>query len=218
MCGRYVSKIDAAIERYFEVKKPNFDFASYNVAPRMDVPVVRQAEEGERELVLMRWGLIPFWAKDKRIGYKMINARSETVDSKPGFRQPYKRHRCLIPANGFYEWQKRRGGKVPYYIHPKDGSMMGFAGLWDIWRNPEGERIESCTIITTVANELLKPLHDRMPLIIAPEAYGRWLAGNVDEASAVMRISPSVQLEAYPVSTCVNKPENDDPRCIERVA
>lgn len=218
MCGRYVSKIDAAIERYFQVKKPRFAFASYNVAPSKDVPVVRQAEGGERELVLMRWGLIPFWAKDKRIGYKMINARSETVDTKPAFRQPFNRHRCLIPANGFYEWQKRRGGKVPYYIHPRDGSMMGFAGLWDIWKNPEGECIESCTIITTVANELVKPLHDRMPLIISPDAYGCWLTGNVDEASEVISTSPSVPLEAYPVSTLVNKPENDDPSCIERVA
>jgi putative SOS response-associated peptidase YedK len=148
----------------------------------------------------------------------MINARAETVESKPAFRQPFKWHRCLIPANGFYEWQKRRGGKVPYYIHPKDGSMMGFAGLWDIWVNPEGERIESCTIITTVANELVKPLHDRMPLIIAPDAYGHWLTGNVDQASEVLGSSPSVQLEAYPASTRVNKPQNDDPGCIERVA
>jgi putative SOS response-associated peptidase YedK len=218
VCGRYVSKIDAAIERYFEVKKPNFAFSSYNVAPSMDVPVVRQAEGGGRELVVMRWGLIPFWAKDKRIGYKMINARSETVDTKPAFRQPFKRHRCLIPANGFYEWQKRRGGKVPYYIHPRDGSMMGFAGLWDTWRNSGGERVESCTIITTVANELVKPLHDRMPLIIAPNAYGVWLTGNVDQASEAMRTSPSVHSESYPVSTRVNKPENDDARCIERVA
>jgi putative SOS response-associated peptidase YedK len=218
MCGRYVSKLDAAIERYFEVKKPWFAFSSYNVAPSKDVPVVRQAEGGERELVLMRWGLIPYWAKDKRIGYKMINARSETLDIKPAFRQPFKRHRCLIPANGFYEWQKRRGGKVPYYIQPRDGSMMGFAGLWDIWKNPGGERVESCTIITTVANELVKPLHDRMPLIISPDAYGCWLTGNVDEASEVISTSASVPLEAYPVSTLVNKPENDDPRCIERVA
>jgi putative SOS response-associated peptidase YedK len=148
----------------------------------------------------------------------MINAGSETVDSKPAFRQPFKRHGCLIPANGFYEWQERRGGKVPHYIHPKDGSMMGFAGLWDIWVNPEGERVESCTIITTVANELVKPLHDRMPLIIAPDDYGRWLTGNVDEASEVISTSPSVLLEAYPVSSFVNKPENDDASCIERVA
>ena len=218
MCGRYVSKIDADLERHFNVTKVPFDFSSYNVAPGRDVPVVRQAEIGQRELVLMRWGLIPHWAKEERIGYKMINARVETVASKPAFRQPFKRHRCLIPANGFYEWRKTQSGKTPYYIHPRDGSIIGFAGLWDIWTNPEGEPIESCTIITTAANELIKPLHDRMPLIITPDDYGVWLTGNVDGASDVVRMSSSVPLQAYPVSTRVNKPANDDPGCIERVA
>ena len=218
MCGRYVSKIDADLERHFNLTKVPFDFSSYNVAPGRNVPVVRQAESGERELVLMRWGLIPHWAKEERIGYKMINARAETVASKPAFRQPFKRHRCLIPANGFYEWRKTQSGKVPYYIHPRDDSVMGFAGLWDIWTNPEGERIESCTIITTAANEVIKPLHDRMPLIITPHDYGVWLTGNVDGASGVLGMSSSVQLEVYRVSTRVNKTANDDPGCIERVA
>ncbi|MGB5297882.1 MAG: SOS response-associated peptidase [Thiogranum sp.] len=218
MCGRYVSKIDADVERHFSLTKVPFEFSSYNVAPGTNVPVVRGAETGERELVLMRWGLIPHWAKEERIGYKMINARAETVASKPAFRQPFKRHRCLIPANGFYEWPKTQSGKVPYFIHPRDQSVMGFAGLWDIWVNPAGERIGSCTIITTAANEVIQPLHDRMPLIITPDDYGVWLTGNVDGVSEVMRIFPSVQLEAYPVSTRVNKPENDDPSCIVRVA
>jgi len=180
--------------------------------------VVRQSDGGERELVLMRWGLIPHWAKEERIGYKMINARAETVDSKPAFRQPFKRHRCLIPANGFYEWRKTQSGKIPYYIHLRDEPVMGFAGLSDIWNNPEGERIESCTIITTAANAVIKPLHDRMPLIIAPDDYGVWLTGNVDGASEVLGMPSPVQLEAYPVSTRVNKPQNDDESCIERVA
>ena len=218
MCGRYVSKIDADVERHFNLTKVPLDFASYNVAPGTNVPVVRQSESSERELVLMRWGLIPHWAKEEGIGYKLINARAETVDSKPAFRQPFKRHRCLIPANGFYEWRKTQSGEVPYYTHRMDDSVIGFAGLWDIWTNPEGDRIESYTIITTAANELIKPLHDRMPLIIAPDDYGVWLVGNVNEASEVLGLSSPVQLEAYPVSTRVNKPANDDPDCIERVA
>jgi len=218
MCGRFVSKVDADLERHFNLQKVSFDFSSYNVAPGRNVPVVRKDESGGRELVLMRWGLIPHWAKEERIGYKMINARAETVASKPAFRQPFKRHRCLIPANGFYEWRKTQSGKTPYYIRLKNDPVMGFAGLWDIWTNPEGERIESCTIITTAANEVIRPLHDRMPLIIRPDAYGVWLTGNVDGASDVVGMPSSVQLETYPVSTRVNKPVNDDPRCIERVA
>jgi len=218
MCGRYVSKIDADVERHFSLTKVSFDFSSYNVAPGRTVPVVRQAETGGRELVLMRWGLIPHWAKEERIGYKMINARGETVASKPAFRQPFKRHRCLIPANGFYEWRTTPSGKIPHYIRSKDDSVMGFAGLWDIWSNPDGERIESCTIITTAANEVIEPLHDRMPLIIPPDDYTVWLKGNVNEASGVIGMLSSAQLEVYPVSARMNKPENDDPRCIERVA
>lgn len=218
MCGRYVSKIDADVERHFNLTKVSFDFSSYNVAPGRNVPVVRGAESGERELVLMRWGLIPHWAKEERIGYKMINARAETAASKPAFRQPFKRHRCLIPANGFYEWRKTQSGKMPYYIRLKDESVMGFAGLWDIWEKPGGERIESCTIITTAANAVIQPLHDRMPLIVAPEDYGVWLTVNIDGASDVLGVPSSAQLEAYPVSTRVNKPANDDPGCIERVA
>jgi len=218
MCGRYVSKIDADLERHFSLTKVPFDFSSYNVAPGRNVPVIRQAEVGERELVLMRWGLIPHWAKEERIGYKMINARAETVGSKPAFRQPFKRRRCLIPANGFYEWRKSQSGKTPYYIHPRDDSVMGLAGLWDIWTNPEGDRIESCTIITTAANATIQALHDRMPLIVSPDAYDVWLTANVDGAIDVVAMSSSAQLVAYPVSTRVNKPANDDPSCIERVA
>jgi putative SOS response-associated peptidase YedK len=218
MCGRYVSKIDAALERHFNLTKVPFDFSSYNVAPGTNVPVVRQSDSGGRELVLMRWGLIPHWAKEERIGYKMINARAETAASKPAFRQPFKRHRCLIPANGFYEWRKTQSGKTPYYIRLKNDPVMGFAGLWDIWTNPEGERIESCTIITTAANEVIQPLHDRMPLIIAPDDYGVWLTTNVDGVLEVMGMPSSAQLESYPVSTRVNKPGNDDPGCTERLA
>ena len=218
MCGRYVSKIDADVERHFNLSKVAFDFSSYNVAPGRDVPVVRQGEGGERELVLMRWGLIPHWAKEERIGYKMINARAETVASKPAYRQPFRRRRCLIPANGFYEWQKSESGKIPYYIHREDDTVMGFAGLWDSWTNPAGERIESCTIVTTAANTLIQRLHDRMPLIISPDDYTVWLTAESSGASELLVKPVSLRLETYAVSTRVNKPQNDDSACIERVA
>lgn len=217
MCGRYVSKIDADVERQFNLTKIPFDFCSYNVAPSRQVPVVRQSDSGQRELVLMRWGLIPHWAKEERIGYKMINVRAETVDSKPAFRRAFKRHRCLIPANGFYEWRKTPSGKIPYYIRLKDHSLMGFAGLWDIWLNPEGKRIESCTIITTMANAIIAPLHDRMPFIVSADSYALFLLGDVKEAAELIHSSPAIELEAYPVSTRVNKPQNDDPSCLEEV-
>ncbi len=218
MCGRYVSKIDADVERHFNFTKVPFHFSSYNVAPGRDVPVVRQGESGERELVLMRWGLIPHWAKEERIGYKMINARAETVASKPAYRQPFKRSRCLIPANGFYEWQKTGSGKMPYYIHGEDDTILGFAGLWDSWTNPAGEDIESCTIVTTAANTLIQRLHDRMPLIIAPDDYVAWLTAESSGASELLAKPVSIPLEAYAVSSRVNKPQNDDPGCIQRVA
>ena len=218
MCGRYVSKIDADVERHFNLTKVAFEFSSYNVAPGRRVPVLRQGEGGDRELVLMRWGLVPHWAKEERIGYKMINARAETVASKPAYRQPFKRRRCLIPANGFYEWHKVGADKTPYFIHLKTDSIMGFAGLWDIWMNPAGERIESCTIVTTAANAVIQPLHDRMPLIVAPADYPTWLAGDAAAASELMSTPSSLQLDAYPVSKRVNKPQNDDPACIDRVA
>jgi putative SOS response-associated peptidase YedK len=148
----------------------------------------------------------------------LMTGKDYRLPSKPAFRQPFKRRRCLVPANGFYEWRKTPSGKTPYYIRLKDDSVMGFAGLWDVWSSPGGERIASCTIVTTAANALIKPLHDRMPLIISPQAYEPWLAGTVNEASDVVSLSSALELEAYPVSTRVNKPENDDPGCIERVA
>lgn len=215
MCGRYVSRIEAALEREWELRRPPPPFTSYNVAPSIDVPVVRLNAEGERECILMRWGLIPCWAKDAKIGYKMINARAETVATKPAFREPFKRRRCLIPANGFYEWHKTGSVKQPYYIRPKDGSMMALAGVWDAWKNPQAERIHSCAIIVTDANERVAPLHERMPVIIARDAFDSWLSGTPQDAAALLMPYPAGEIEAFAVSTYVNKPKNDGLRCIE---
>ena len=218
MCGRFVSKIDAALERAWKLNAPPPDFTSYNVAPGTDIPAVRLDRAGEREPLLMRWGLIPFWAKELRIGYKMINARAETVTTKPAFKHAYQRRRCLIPAAGFYEWQKAPSGKVPHYIHRRDGETMAFAGLWERWRNPETDgTVESCTIVTTAANDVLAPLHDRMPVILERGDFGLWLEPGAGDARPLLRPCPDEWLDAYPVSTYVNKPEHDDPRCIERL-
>ena len=218
MCGRFVSRVEAALEREWELKRPPPPFASFNVAPSMDIPVVRLDREGHREVILMRWGLIPYWAKDERIGHRMINARAETAPTKPAFRMPFRRQRCLIPAQGFYEWRKTAQGKTPYYIRLRDGSTMAFAGLWDGWKSPDGGGLRSCTIITTAANEFVAPLHDRMPVIVPRDSFHTWLTGDAEAAQQLLLPYGASELEAYPVSRFVNKPENDDPRCIEPVA
>ena len=215
MCGRFVSRIEAALERDWALNRPPPPFASFNVAPSMEVPVVRLDRAGGREAVLMRWGLIPRWAKDQRIGYRLINARAETLSAKPAFRLPFQQQRCLIPAQGFYEWRRTAHGKVPYYIHPTDESMLAFAGLWDGWQSPDGQRLRSCTIITTAATRRLAPLHDRMPAIVSRDAFETWLTGGVGAAQQLLRPCTTIELDAYPVSPFVNKPGHDTPRCVE---
>ena len=218
MCGRFVSRIEAALEREWELKCPAPEFSSYNVAPGADIPVVRPAEEGGREIVLMRWGLIPYWAEDARMAYKTIIARAESIFEKPTFREAFKRHRCLIPANGFYEWQKTSAGKVPYYVYFSNRSMMAIAGIWDVWQSPEGERIESCAIITTPANKLVERIHNRMPVIIARGAFDVWLTGSTEDVAPLMMPYRAGEMAAHPVSPYVNKTENDDPQCIEPIS
>jgi len=166
------------------------------------VPAIRQAEAG-REAVLLRWGLIPYWAKDEKFGYHTINARAETVDRKPAFRSAFKRRRCLIPATGFYEWKKLNRHKQPYHIRVKDRELFAFAGLWEHWRSPEGKAIESCTIIVTDANEVLKSIHDRMPVILDPGDYDTWLDPDnrdVDRLRSLLRPYPPNRMEFWPVS------------------
>jgi putative SOS response-associated peptidase YedK len=221
MCGRYTlaAPVETLAEE-FGVPGPLPEVPpSYNVAPTQEVAAVL-VDGGERHLEMLRWGLIPSWADDPQIGSRMINARSETVAEKPSFRGAFRKRRCLIPADGFYEWQHTGNGKQPYYVRAKDGSPFAFAGLWESWGRG-GEEIRSCTILTTEANEIVGEVHHRMPVIVAPENYEVWLDPDVrDTEWLTPLLTPYLadEMEAYPVSRFVNSPSNDDKRCVEPVA
>jgi putative SOS response-associated peptidase YedK len=189
------------------------------VAPTQEVATVVEGGEGRR-LEMSRWGLIPAWADDPGIGARMINARSETVAEKPSFKKAFKQRRCLIPADGFYEWRKENGGKQPYYIRTQSGRPFAFAGLWESWSR-NGEGIQSCTILTTGANDFLQEIHHRMPVILPPEVYDLWLDPGIREPDQLLPLLaqyPGEDMEAYPVSRRVNSPSNNEPGCIERAA
>ena len=194
---------------------------NYNVAPTQEVPaVVAGNGGGDRRLEMLRWGLIPSWADDPGIGARMINARSETVAEKPSFRRAFKERRCLIPADGFYEWQKTNGGKQPHYIRMKNGRPFAFAGLWESWKG-DGNEIRSCTILTTNPNDIAGEIHNRMPVILPPEGYEVWLDPDVRETDQLLSLLapyPPSDMEAYPVSRRVNSPSNNEPSCVESVA
>ena len=194
---------------------------NYNVAPTQEVPaVVAGNGGGDRRLEMLRWGLIPSWADDPGIGARMINARSETVAEKPSFRRAFKERRCLIPADGFYEWQKTNGGKQPHYIRMKNGRPFAFAGLWESWKG-DGNEIRSCTILTTNPNDIAGEIHNRMPVILPPEGYEVWLYPDVRETDQLLSLLapyPPSDMEAYPVSRRVNSPSNNEPSCVESVA
>jgi len=216
MCGRYMmtSPVDAMRQLLMFDERPNLP-PRYNVAPSQDIPIVRlNKERTGRELALVRWGLIPYWADDPKIGYKLINARAESVATKPAFRVAFRQRRCLVPANGFFEWEKRGRTKQPWLIRAKGGVLMAFAGLWEVWRDPEGEPVHSCAIVTGEPNEVAGRFHDRMPVILAPDAYERWLRAEPEEARTLLEPCPDEWLEAYPVSTRVNSPDHDDPEVI----
>ncbi len=220
MCGRYtlISAPEAirALFRYAE--QPNFP-PRYNIAPAQPIAVVRLVE-GKRQFVLVRWGLLPSWVKDPRSFALLINARGETVQDKPAFRAAMRRRRCLVPADGFYEWKQAGGGKQPYYIRPAAGGPMAFAGLWETWTGPNGEEMETAAIVTTTANRQLAPIHDRMPVIVPPEAFDFWLdCAKVDAETAAALIAPAREglLEVYPVSTAVNRTAHDALALIEPV-
>ena len=189
----------------------------YNIAPAQDVLVLVQ--NGERRLEKFRWGLVPHWSKGPSPRYSMINARAETVAEKPSYRVPFERRRCLVLADGFYEWQRVGDAKVPMYIRLKSGRPFGMAGLWDLWVPAEGgEPLRSCTIITTTPNKLLKPIHDRMPVILPENAVDPWLTlegPKKEKLLALLKPYPESDLEAYSVSRYVNSPSNDSPRCIQ---
>jgi putative SOS response-associated peptidase YedK len=182
---------------------------------------VRVAAAGQpREIAMLHWGLIPFWAKDTKIGARLINARSETAAEKPSFRAAFQRRRCLVIADGFYEWQKQNGTKQPFFIHLRDQRPFAFAGLWERWQGPDADMIESCTLLTTEPNDLLRLVHNRMPVILHPDDYTLWLdpeVGQRDLLQPLLRPFPAQEMGAYPVSRFVNSPDNDTPKCIEPV-
>jgi len=220
MCGRFtLTDPDADLAVQFDLPEIPDMKPRYNIAPSQPVAAVRVPSEGAaREMVLLQWGLIPFWAKDPAIGNRMINARSETAAEKPAFRAAFKRRRCLVVADGFYEWQKRNGGKQPFFVYLRDRQPFGFAGLWEHWEGEDGSVIESCTLLTTQPNELLRSVHNRMPVILQPEDYSLWLDPEVEDAAQLQPLLQPYAAEmmgAHPVSLFVNKPQNDDPRCIE---
>ena len=207
------NKAVRALFRYFG--QPNFP-PRYNVAPTQPVPIVRMAE-GKREFALVRWGLIPPWVKDPRAFSLLINARGESVNEKPAFRNAMKRRRCLFPADGFYEWKREGGRKRPYFVRLKSGAPMAFAGLWESWMGPNGEEMETAAIVTTAASRSIAHIHDRMPVIVAPDAFDFWLDPNVDGemAAAVIAPAPDESLEAYEVSSAVNRTANDSAVLLE---
>ena len=222
MCARYsiTTPTEGLRQLFLFEEMPNLA-PRYNVAPTQEVPAVRREDDGKRHLRMLRWGLIPFWAKDRKVGHKMINARAESVAEKPAFRAAFKARRCLIPTDGFYEWTSGPKGKQPHRIVLADRGPFALAGLWERWRDKEeGETVESCTVIVTAANDLLQPIHDRMPVILSPEDHETWLDPEADRDSlkALLRSYPSAAMATYEVSQIVNKPANDEPACIEPLA
>ena len=226
MCGRArlssdVSEIKLVFSIPPERPPPNFA-ASWNVAPTDSLPVVRyDARAGERSLDVMRWGLVPFWAKDIKVGFSNINARAEGIDTRPAFREAFQRRRCLVPLDNFYEWKKLGKDRQPYAVALADRRLMAMAGLWESWRSPAGERLRSFAIVTTAANELLAPVHDRMPVILGPENWPLWLGeapANPARLKALLVPYPADDMVIWPVDRRVGNVKNNDPSLIEPIA
>ncbi len=223
MCGRYrLSRRAEILASYFYAEYEGMDWeARYNIAPTQTVPVIRQdAREPVRRASLMRWGFVPNWAKDVTVGASMINARSETAAEKPVFKELLQRRRCLIPADAFYEWKKTGKSKQPYCFEMMQGEPFAFAGLWDSWRTPEGNALETCTILTTAPNQLLADVHDRMPVILPATSYDPWLDPRYRDVAAtteVLKPYDAGLMRRYAVSAWVNNVANDDPQCSEPV-
>jgi putative SOS response-associated peptidase YedK len=219
MCGRYrLSRRKQLVEEYFDTADWQDDWSPrYNIAPTQPVPVIRQhPKEPVRQLALMRWGLIPSWAHDPSAAAKMINARSETAATKPAFRDPLKFRRCLIPADAFYEWQRTAKSKQPFCFEVNGGELFAFAGLWDRWKDPSGQWVKSCSILTTTPNTVTSAVHDRMPVILDPNDYDLWLDPGMNDggtASELLKPYDTRLMRCYPVSTRINHVANDDEEC-----
>lgn len=220
MCGRFsLGGSAATLASHFNVQESLAWSPRYNLTPTQEILTVVQPARAARQIRRMRWGLIPAWAKDPGIGNQLINARAETVATKPAFRIPLRDRRCLILTDGFYEWSSQGGRKQPWFIRMRDASPFAFAGLWDRWAPPDGREVESCTIITTTPNDLIRPFHHRMPVILSPENYDHWLdvgRHDVNRILPLLKPYPSESMTAYPVSTLVNNPSNDSPACQAR--
>lgn len=211
MCGRYSFEPGKNFDERFQIEHRQEPLLpGYNVAPGATMPVV--VRNSPNRVEVMQWGLIPFWANDPKMRYKTINARAETVATTPAFREAFKRRRCLVPASGFYEWQNTARGKIPYFIHLNDTELFAFAGLYDVWKDDAGQELRTYTIITTTPNELLQPIHNRMPVILHPEDEARWIdPATQDPASlhALLKPFPAELMAAHTVSRAVNTPAND---------
>lgn len=223
MCGRYTLRVTGErVAEHFDL--PPAETAGleprYNVAPSQEVPAVGPREEGGRGLAAFRWGLVPRWAGEPSDLPDLINARSETVHEKPSFRDSFARRRCLLPADGFYEWKKGGGGSRPHFVRRRDDGLFAFAGLWDRWEGEDGGVVLSCTVLTTDPSDAVRPLHDRMPVIVETDDYDLWLDRTVRERGPleeVMRPYDGDRLVHHPVSRRVNSPANDGPACVEPV-
>jgi putative SOS response-associated peptidase YedK len=220
MCGRYAFFSPAeAVRRVFELDESPSLEPRYNVAPTQDVATVRAGEEGRRSFAMLHWGLVPKWAKERAIGNRMINARGETLDEKPAFRDAFRKRRCLVLADGWYEWQAAAGGKQPWFVRRRDAQPLAFAGLWERWKDPaDGSTLESCTIVTTGASESIRKIHERMPVVLDAADWDRWLDTAFSDtgklAELLVPFDPKA-LEAWPVGREVNTPKNEGPGLIE---
>ena len=218
MCGRFTSFLSPEIlENTFGVQAPPDISPRYNIAPTQQVWIIREAATGGRHLSSVRWGLVPHWAKDLSIGSRMINARCETVHEKPAFRQAIHSRRCIVPASGFFEWAATPTGKIPHYVTMRDGSPLAFAGIWESWKTAEGESLETFAILTTAANSLMAPIHDRIPVILHLTEYELWLDRSVNNPQKLQRLYqpyPAELLQEWEVSTVVNNASHETPETI----
>lgn len=222
MCGRFTLKTTAqTIKEMFLIEQGLHYDPSFNIAPSQPIVTIRYSPKSNtRAMSWMKWGLVPTWAKDPSLGHKMINARAETLAEKPSYKGPFKYKRCLIPTDGFYEWKKCGEGvaKRPYFIKRRDNKPFAMAGLWDYWGGADGSELETCTIITTSANELMQPIHNRMPVILKEEEFATWLDPRIQKPILLenyLKPFPSEELELYPVTTFVNSPSNNSEECLK---
>ncbi len=220
MCGRFALVVSRdELEKIFGLRMDEEFNPRYNIAPSQIVPVITYLEKDQKKkMSCMKWGLVPSWAKDPTIGDRMINARSETIQEKPAFRSAFQRRRALIPASGFFEWKREGNTKIPYFIGMKDMRIFAFGGLWERWIH-DNNFLETFTILTTEANELVRPIHDRMPVIISENLYDIWLLPGTDISRVISLLSPypDQEMQIYPISKLVNNPQNDSPEILQRV-